>query len=157
MGEACERLQPGRANQIRLLREPGRYPEFKVRDLAANGEVWTGNGEETRRHFPDLSNLPKDNLPNENMCSIAIRISYGAFDYFTGGDLTCDTEETGESWRDIETEVARAAGPVDVAVANHHAYFDAVGPNFVRLLRTRVFIVQAGMLRTRASSSFAEC
>ena len=143
IGEGCERFQPGRANQIRLVREPGRYPDFKVRNLAANGEVWTGSGEDTRRHFPDLRNLPKENFPSENMCSAAIRISFGPFDYYTGGDLTCDAEETGEPWRDIETEVARASGPVDVAVANHHAYFDAVGPNFVRLLRPRVFVVQA--------------
>jgi hypothetical protein len=143
MGEACERFQPGRANQIRLMREPGRYPDFKVRNLAANGEVWTGTGEGTRRGFPDLRSLAKENFPTENMCSAAIRISYGAFGYYTGGDLTCDAEETGEPWRDIESQVARAAGPVDVAVANHHAYFDAVGPNFVRLIRPRVFIVQA--------------
>jgi hypothetical protein len=63
------------------------------------------------------------------MCSIAIRLSYGNLDYFTGGDLTSDTEESGELWQDIETPVARAAGPVDVAVADHHAYFDAAGPN----------------------------
>ncbi len=75
------------------------------------------------------------------MCSIAIRLSYGKFDYFTGGDLTSDTEESDELWRDIETPVARAAGPVEVAVADHHAYFDAVGPNFVRALRPEVFIV----------------
>jgi beta-lactamase superfamily II metal-dependent hydrolase len=143
MAEPCERLQPGRANQIRLIREPGRYPDFKVRNLAVNGEVWTGSGEGTRHCFPDLRSLGKENFPTENMCSAAIRISYGAFDYFTGGDLTCDAEETGEPWRDIETQVARASGPVDVAVANHHAYFDAVGPSFVRLLRPRVFIVQA--------------
>jgi hypothetical protein len=143
MGEACERFQPGRADQIRLVRGPGRYSDFKMRNLAANGEVWTGSGQYTRRCFPDLRHLIKENFPTENTCSAAIRISYGAFDYYTGGDLTCDTEETGEPWRDVETEVARAAGRVAVAVANHHAYFDAVGPNFVRLLRPRVFIAPA--------------
>jgi hypothetical protein len=75
------------------------------------------------------------------MCSIAIRLSYGKFHYFTGGDLPSDTEDGEEPWRDIETPVARASGPVDVAVANHHAYFDAVGPDFVRLLRPRVFVI----------------
>jgi hypothetical protein len=75
------------------------------------------------------------------MCSIAIRLSYGTFDYFTGGDLTSDTEESEELWRDIETPVARAAGRVEVAVADHHAYFDAVGANFVRALRPEVFII----------------
>jgi hypothetical protein len=138
---ACERVQVGRADQIQL-REASRYPSFAVRNLAANGEVWTGVGNATRQCFPDLKTLHKEDYPNENMCSIALRISYGKFDYFTGGDLTCDTEE-GEAWRDIETPVAAAAGPVEVAVANHHAYFDAVGPNFVRSLQPRVFIVPA--------------
>lgn len=140
-GEACERLHVGRADQIRPMREPGRYPGFVIRNLAANGEVWTGVGDGTRRFFPDLQALRKEDYPTENMCSAAIRISYGKFDYFTGGDLTCDTEETDQPWRDIETPVAGASGPVDVAVANHHAYFDAVGPSFVRVLRPRVFIV----------------
>jgi Metallo-beta-lactamase superfamily len=140
-GEICERFRVGRADQIRLLGEPGRYPDFVIRNLAANGEVWIGDGESTRSCFPDLGGLAREDYPTENMCSLAIRISYGKFDYFTGGDLTCDTEEKDQPWRDIETPVARASGPVDMAVANHHAYFDAVGVNFVRLLRPTVFIL----------------
>ena len=142
-GEACERVRAGTVDQIRLVRQPTTYPNFVVRNLAANGEVWTGTGDNTRRHFPDVLSLREQDFPSENMCSLAIRLTYGKFDYFTGGDLTCDTEEGEEPWRDIETPVARASGPVEVAVANHHAYFDAVGPNFVRSLRPRVFIVPA--------------
>jgi beta-lactamase superfamily II metal-dependent hydrolase len=132
-----QRARVGRGNQIRLLREPARYPDFVIRNLAANGDVWTGNGDGTRQYFPPGA------VPTENMCSIAIRLSYGKFDYYTGGDLTCDTEETAEPWRDIETPVARAAGPVEVAVANHHGYFDAVGPAFLRETRPRVCIIPA--------------
>ncbi len=143
LGAPCERLQVGKLDQIRLLRQPNIYPGFVVRNLAANGEVWTGSGDQTRRQFPELQSLREQDYPTENMCSIAIRLTYGKFDYFTGGDLTCDTEEGEEPWRDIETAVARASGPVEVAVADHHAYFDAVGPNFVRSVRPRVFIVPA--------------
>ncbi len=39
-----ERLVPGRNDQIVLLRDRGKYPEFQVRNIAANGEVWTGVG-----------------------------------------------------------------------------------------------------------------
>jgi beta-lactamase superfamily II metal-dependent hydrolase len=138
---ATERIKVGSASQIRLVHQPSTITSFTVRNLAANGEVWTGMGEQTRSRFPDLKDLKKEDYPTENMCSIALRLSYGKFDYFTGGDLTSDTEESGESWRDIETPVARAAGPVEVAVADHHGYFDAVGPNFVRALRPEVFIV----------------
>jgi hypothetical protein len=92
-GEACERVQAGKVDQIRLVRQPGTYPNFTVRNLAANGEVWTGIGDNTRLHFPKLQSLREQDYPTENMCSIAIRLTFGRFDYFTGGDLTCDTEE----------------------------------------------------------------
>jgi beta-lactamase superfamily II metal-dependent hydrolase len=141
LGESTERIKVGSASQIHPVRHPGQYPNFAVRNLAANGEVWTGVGGQTRRCFPDLKDLQNADYPTENMCSIAIRLSYGKFDYFTGGDLTSDTEESEELWRDIETPVARAAGRVEVAVADHHAYFDAVGANFVRALRPEVFII----------------
>lgn len=139
--KGCERVRVGAVDQIRLVRKAEAYPEFAVRTLAANGVVWTGVEDRSRQLFPDLSLLQPANYPTENMCSIAVRLSYGKFDYFTGGDLTCDTDEGEEPWRDIETPVAKACGPVEVAVANHHAYFDAVGPNFVRALQPRVFIV----------------
>jgi beta-lactamase superfamily II metal-dependent hydrolase len=142
-GRASERFRVGKADQIRLLREADRYPGFVVRNLAANGEVWTGTGDGVRRCFPDLQALQEQDFPTENMCSLAMRLSYGKFDYFTGGDLTCDTEESDEPWRDIETPVAKAAGPVEVAVADHHGYFDSTGPNFVRSLRPRAFVIPA--------------
>jgi beta-lactamase superfamily II metal-dependent hydrolase len=141
LGESTERIEVGSASQIHLNRHPELHPGFAIRNLAANGEVWTGVGKHTRSCFPNLKTLQKADYPTENMCSIAIRLSYGKFDYFTGGDLTSDTEETGMLWQDIETPVARAAGPVEVAVADHHAYFDAVGPNFVRALRPQVFVI----------------
>lgn len=139
--ESTERIRPGSAGQIRLLRQPDRYPGFAVRNLAANGEVWTGAEDATRACFPPLDSLHPADYPTENMCSIALRLSYGNFRYFTGGDLTSDTEETAQAWRDIETPVARVAGPVDVAVADHHAYFDAVSPGLVRALQPRVWII----------------
>lgn len=139
----CQRLQVGGTGQIRLIRRPDQYSGFAVRNVAANGEVWTGTAGNTQQCFPPLKDLRERDYPTENMCSMAIRLSYGKFRYFTGGDLTCDYEEGGEPWRDIETPVAQAAGPVDVAVANHHAYFDAVGPDFVRALQPSVFIIPA--------------
>jgi hypothetical protein len=144
LGDATERIEVGSSTQIRLRQHPDRYNNFAVRNLAANGEVWTGVGDKTQKTFPDLQTLGKQDYPSENMCSIALRLTYGKFDYFTGGDLPSGMEEeSAEPWRDIETAVAKAAGPVEVAVADHHAYLDAVGPNFVRELRPQAFIIPA--------------
>ena len=37
------RLSPGRNDQIVLVRDPKAYPQFEVRNIAANGDVWTGD------------------------------------------------------------------------------------------------------------------
>jgi hypothetical protein len=140
-GKLTARFQVGSSEQIRLLRQPREYPSFSVRNVAANGEVWTGTASATRRLFPSLDTLPPREYPTENMCSAALRLSYGKFRYFTGGDLTSSNNDGQSPWRDIETPVAEAVGPVDVAVANHHGYYDAVGPAFVRSLRPQVFIL----------------
>lgn len=142
-GERCERLRVGASDQIKLLREPERYRSFVVRNLAANGFVWTGKEEEARSEIPELTELSRADYPDENMCSIALRISYGRFDYFAGGDLTCSDAFGQQPWRDVETPAARVAGPVEVAVADHHGYFDAVGAKAVSALRPLVWIVPA--------------
>ena len=140
-GSSIERVQVGHTDQLTLKHNASTFPTFSIRMLAGNGEVWTGRGEESAPHFP--ANPSADNLPSENMCSIALKVSYGKFTYFTGGDLTCDTNYGRDPWRDIETPVSRACGPVSVATVDHHGYYDAAGPESVRALRPRVWILQA--------------
>lgn len=141
-GRTVARIDVGSTSQITLHR-PQDYPTFSIRTLAANGSVWTGTGQESRSLFPDLSTLPPEALPDENKCSMAFLVSYGLFRYYTGGDLNCDTYDGRYPWMDVETPVARAAGKVDVAVANHHGYFDACGPGFVALLDATNYIIPA--------------
>ncbi|KAL7918479.1 beta-lactamase-like protein [Trichoderma austrokoningii] len=141
-GRRVARIDVGSASQIRL-RSPQEYPDFSVRTLAANGLVWAGAGPQRRALFPDLGSLPPEAVPDENKCSMAFLVSHGRFRYYTGGDLTCDTRDGRYPWMDIETPVAEVAGRVDVAVANHHGYFDACGPDFVRLLDATNYIVPA--------------
>jgi beta-lactamase superfamily II metal-dependent hydrolase len=114
-----------------------------VRVLSASGEVWTGEGEGTRRLFPALETLTKREYPTENMCSAALRLEYGAFRYYNGGDLTCDTQFGTEPWMDVESAVAMAAGPVSVAALDHHGYYDGTGTEFVRAMRARVWVLQS--------------
>ncbi|MDE1150059.1 MAG: MBL fold metallo-hydrolase [Azospirillaceae bacterium] len=112
-----------------------------VRMLAGNGRVWTGREGESRPLFPDLTTLAPADRPSENMASLALRLDYGRFRYFTGGDLTASTRDGRFPWMDVETPVAQAAGRVEVAVADHHGYFDACGPDFVRLLDAQAYVI----------------
>lgn len=138
-GVAVEQFQPGQNRQFILVNEPGKYPGFEIRNIAANGHVWTGTGTNERNHFPPVEYLAASRLPDENKCSIAFRVSYGKFDYFNGGDITNGPEG---QWQDIETPVGLVTGPVEICEVNHHAYYDAMGLPFVQAVRPRVFIIQ---------------
>ena len=140
-GGHIERIVPGALNQIKLTQTAKMYPGFSIRNLAANGEVWIGKGEETRHCFPPLHTLMQVDYPTENKCSLAIRLDYGKFSYFSGGDLDHETEYGRLGWGDIEAAVARASGPVQIAVADHHGFVDACGPDWVRALRAKIYVI----------------
>lgn len=138
-GVIAGQFEVGSNQQFRLRRKADQYPEFEIRNIAANGRVWTGTNNNTHSYFPPLDQLREEEYPEENACSAAIRISYGNFDYFNGGDLV-HTYSPG-TWKDIETPVGLATGPVDVCVANHHAK-DAMGEGFIQAVRPQVFVIQ---------------
>ena len=140
-GSKGERLVAGRRDQIVLARDAARYPGFEVRNVAANGDVWPGDGDGTRRHVPALTGLAREDWPTENMSSLAIRVRYGPFDYFTGGDMPGIPRPGHPDWHDVETPVARAVGPVDVALLDHHGNRDSTNAFLVATLRPRVWIV----------------
>ncbi len=138
-GLAVEPVRVGSATQIMSLRGAKRFPDCTVRILAGDGRVWTGEGETAAPQFAAGANP----VPPENNCSIALRIGYGQFGYFTGGDLNCDTNYGQQPWLDVESAAARICGPVSVATCDHHGYFDATGPEMVRALRPRVWVLQS--------------
>lgn len=139
----AERFVPGSNKQFTLVNNPDKYKDlFEIRNIVANGEVWTGVGNETRHHFPETKDLKGAESVSENNCSAGIRISYGAFDYFNGGDITGCVYFNSPLWTDIETPVAKALGPVEVCEVNHHAWRDAMNEFFIASLRPQVFIMQ---------------
>ncbi|MFC5343392.1 ComEC/Rec2 family competence protein (plasmid) [Brevundimonas staleyi] len=141
-GRADERFRAGALNQLRRDGAAA-FADFSIRNLAVNGEVWTGQGETARATFPSIAGLVAQDVPEENVWSAAFRLSYGDFDYFAAGDLTSSTFDGALPWRDVETAAARASGPVEVAVTPHHGMFDATGADMARALAPRTWIVPA--------------
>jgi glyoxylase-like metal-dependent hydrolase (beta-lactamase superfamily II) len=139
VGDRHAVLRIGRNDQI-----VARWPDVEVRNLAGNGEVWTGSGDTTRQVFPTGWNrLPVTEQPTENELSLALRIRYGRFRYYTGGDLAGVPLDGLPDWHDVETPVAQAVGPVDVAVLNHHGWLDSTNAFFLASLQPRVVIIPA--------------
>jgi beta-lactamase superfamily II metal-dependent hydrolase len=138
-GHTVQKADVGSDQQLALKKHAAQYSTFKSRILSASGVVWTGKGHETQRIVPENPPFPA----YENIYSIGLRLSYGRFSYYAGGDLSADTYDGQYPWMDTESPVARVAGRTEIAVANHHGYFDACGPEFVRDLDAQVYIIQS--------------
>lgn len=139
-----EALKVGSNSQILLLNEPKKYPSFKVRNVKSNATIWTGKNEDTFEYFSaeDMTSFYKGKY-NENPLSLALKISYGDFDYFTGGDNTGMQGFGLPYWFDVETPMAKAVGKVEVTTLNHHGNRDATNAFFVNTLNPRVVVQQS--------------
>lgn len=140
-GTEMEKFSIGSKKQFAMVHNPRPYSkEFEIRNLASNGEVWTGHGLKYRKMY---SGDPM--LFDENMNSCAIRLRYGKFSYYNGGDLS------GGNWpelykcmeRDFESQVADVCGKVTVMKANHHGYLETCNAYFLQTLSPQVIIVDA--------------
>ncbi|MEM9326900.1 MAG: hypothetical protein AAGA85_14635 [Bacteroidota bacterium] len=142
-GMKAAMLRVGTDDQIVLTKNKGAYPSFSVKGIKANGTIWTGRGTETFEYFPDTTGVPWRQRPSENPLSLAIRIDYGKFKYFTGGDMPGIINLGGPKWNDVETPCAPAIGEVDVATLNHHGNRDSQNPFYVATLKPRVWVQQS--------------
>ncbi len=133
-----ERLIAGSNKQIKLKSES--FPEFEVRNLKTNHRIWNGIDNKVDDYNHDFSKFVQNHGFNENPLSLALKINYGDFDYYTGGDLT------GYDWRnvfDMETPIAKAIGEVDVITLNHHGFHDATNEFFMSRLSPKVVVNQS--------------
>ncbi len=131
-----EALKVGAVDQIVLKHNPKDYPDFSVRNIASNGVIWTGEDENK------FSLFKAGEYPGENPLSNCIRIDYGKFNYFTGGDIAGIDGFGQTDLNALESHVAPVIGPVDVATLNHHGNRDSQNPYYVRTIRPRVWIQQ---------------
>lgn len=135
-GKKTEAFKVGSSSQI-VLRNPSAYPNFEIRNVVGNGKIWTGSGTGSRDLVPATATGSQQ--LNENQLSCGIRISYGDFDYWTGGDILGVNKSP--EWFDIETPVSNLIGETDVVLCNHHAYSDAMCETFVSQVKAQAFII----------------
>lgn len=134
-GLCVETVVAGRNDQIKSKNSDSNG-SFEVRNIASSGYVWTGVGQEKNNHVP--ASLDPSDAPDENMASVAIRLTYGRFSYLTAGDLTSYSFDGDQPWRDIFTAASKVVGRVDVASAPHHGMFDGLSAASVKHLKPRV-------------------
>ena len=138
-GMKAEPFEVGARDQVALTNGGARaYGPFEIRNIASDGVLWEA-GRGTRDYLTEHLRLSGANSAAVNQLSCALRIRYGAFTYYTGGDLE-QTFRSGEGTVDWEAAVGRAVGPVDVCKTNHHAFWNAMQPGFVRAVRARAYL-----------------
>ena len=153
-GMQAGRFEVGALNQIRLLKNPSAYANFEVRNIAANAVVWDGGDGVV--DFGKIHAEKTGRRIHENRLSAVMRMRYGRFSYYTGGDA--ELELTGADGREFNYEAAigRVTGPVSVCKTNHHAGKFAMSPEFVREVRAKTYLSsvwQAKMVDHRSLSA----
>lgn len=84
--------------------------------------------------------------PSENDYSIAIRFSYGEYQYATAGDTdgVYATSGFGYSYNDVERTLAGAVGDVDTMRVNHHGSSKSSSPHYVNTLAPETAVISCG-------------
>ena len=141
-GMKAASLLVGTNDQIVLNYQPLKFPDFKIVGVKRNSTIWTGKGKDTFDHFTIDSILQTDSRYSENPLSLALKISYGKFDYFTGGDNTGLQGYGLPNWVDVETPMAKAVGKVEVTTLNHHGNRDATNEFFLKTLQPKAVVEQ---------------
>jgi hypothetical protein len=139
-GRHVERFRVGRDNQIRARDYVIATRNVDIRNFSANGKVCIRTGTQAKRMFPALDTLIRRDYSNENVLATAIRLRYGNFGYLAIGDLTSFTCDGALPWTDVLTAAARGSGPVDVAVAARHSFYDGLSADAVRMLRPQAWM-----------------
>ncbi|HHT30914.1 ComEC/Rec2 family competence protein [Petrimonas mucosa] len=141
-GMAYEKFRVGSLSQIKPVKDHAAYPDFVVKNLFSNGEIAAVSDSTIA-----IRKFKEGDLPPENDLSSGIRISYGAFDFYTGGDIPGIGHTGAPDNESMESLAAPVIGNVDVATLNHHGNRNSQNEFYVRTLQPRVWIGQNWTIR----------
>ena len=121
----AEKFELGSTSQIALKHHPEKYPDFKVLNIAVNGYYWDG------QKAVDGYNRAVEE-PRENACSCCNYITYGDFDWYTGGD---------SHQPQMEIPIAKTIGhKIEAMKANHHMAWNTMDTLMLSILQPRVIV-----------------
>ena len=139
-GKKMEQFAVGSDKQLVLKSSPADYPTFRIQNIAGNGNIWSGKGNEVRSIVVD--GAPEGSTVDENSSSCVFRLEYGDFAYYMGGDIRGTySKKKNNYWTDVQTPVSKVIGTVDVAVADHHGYRDSMNENLLKALNANAIVL----------------
>ena len=128
------RLEKG-SDQLDPLR--GKAEGFSVRPLCANGRILLPDGTVKDLYKPLLSRPKPPRTLNENGMSLGMVFTYGKFRFYTAGDFS-DGITVGGKRIQIENELGKACGRVNLAKVNHHGHH-SMFPELVKALGAQAY------------------
>ena len=137
-GLKVEKFRVGENNQIAMLHNASKYPNFRVHNLCANGRICGEDGE-----IRDLyaERIARDNPKtlNENGMSLGMIFSYGPFRFYTAGDFSDGWNLPDGTHFEIEDAMAEVCGRAQVAKVNHHGHY-SMPAKLLQALQSRVYV-----------------
>ena len=139
-GMTVQKFDVGSRTQFELKYNPKAYRRiFEVRNLCANGLVWTGTKKTKTAMFSGDSLLFDENL---NSCGFVLK--YGNFKYYNCGDLPGgNTFRYKCKERNFESFVADVCGKITVMKCDHHAAPDGVNEELLYKSQPKDFVITA--------------
>ena len=136
-GMTVEKFRVGATDQVSMLRSPGKYPEFSIRNICGNGRIAAPDG----RVIDLYAERKKDNPEyfNENGMSIGMIISYGPFKFYTAGDFSDSWKLPDGSTFQVEEAIAEVCPKVNVAKINHHGHY-SMPAKLLGALQAQVYV-----------------
>ena len=126
-GMKVEKFDLGSGSQFVLVNHPEKYPDFRIRNYHVNGLVWN-NGE--------VKDCWQGKPVRENGASAGFLLSYGKFDWFTGGDA-------GNNGK-VERPTAKAIGrQIEAMKGHHHMSWHTMSAQMLEILRPQVVVNQS--------------
>ena len=144
--------QADRANiegKVTRLTNSGTWPSIELGTGVA-ATILNANAKDTMQAdgvTPVSGNHVNDATPpSENDYSIAVKITYGRWEYATAGDSDGEynTSEFGYSYNDIEAKIGPLYGNVETMRANHHGSDHSSNQNFLNTLRPETVFFSCG-------------
>jgi competence protein ComEC len=136
-GDHSRTLKPG--DEIPLRQDSsGSMPRISLRCMAADSHVID---EQSRPATDGCERHPaKEKDPSDNANSLALRLDYGEFSFWAGGDLTWNIEHR------LVCPVHRV-GAVSLYLTDHHGMNLSNNPALIQALRPRVAVMNCGAVK----------
>lgn len=137
-GMTVEKFRVGDMNQLALLHDAERYPNFFVRNICGNGRIAQADGNVRDLYARRIAETHPTSV-NENGMSLGLVMGYGPFRLFTAGDFSDGWTESDGSRFEVEDALADVCGRVDVAKINHHGYY-SMPSRLVSALQAQAYV-----------------